>query len=108
MKRGKVWMVNFDPQIGSEIRHERPAVVEREPFTRLRRTVTVIPLSSAHAQTEFPLLVATRFLGRNGVAVVDQIRACDKRRFGRHVGRLTDSEMEQISSALADLLDLAG
>jgi len=109
MKRGEVWMVNFDPQIGSEIRHDRPAVVvEREPFTRLRRTVTVIPLSTAHTQTEFPLLIATRFLGRSGVAVIDQLRACDKRRFGRQVGRLTDSEMQQVSSALADLLDLAG
>src|SRR5437867_6038852 len=37
-----------------------------------------------------------------------QLRACDKRRFGRQVGRLSDSEMQLVSNALADLLDLAG
>jgi len=42
MKRGEVWLVNFDPQIGSEIKKARPGViVEREPFTRLRRTTVV-------------------------------------------------------------------
>jgi mRNA interferase MazF len=107
MKRGEVWMVNFEPQLGSEIKKERPAViVEREPFTRLRRTVMVIPLSAAHAQTEFPLLIATQTMGRAGVAVVDQLRDCDKRRFGKRLGRLSDSEMEQISRAVTDLLDL--
>src|SRR5438093_1152005 len=108
MKRGEVWMVNFDPQMGAEIKKLRPAViVEREPFTRLRRTATVIPLSARYAKTEFPLLIATRFMGRAGVAVIDQLKACDKRRFGRRVGRLSDAEMEQISHALIDLLDLA-
>ncbi len=107
MKRGEVWLVNFDPQIGSEIKKARPAViVEREPFSRLRRTVTVVPLSTAHAQTEFPLLVATRFKGFVGVAVVDQIKACDKSRFIRRMGQLSKAEMEGISQAVVDLFDL--
>ena len=46
-------------------------------------------------------------MGQRGVAVIDQLKACDKRRFGRRVGRLSDAEMEQISQALVDLLDLA-
>jgi len=100
-------MVNFDPQIGAEIKKERPAViVEREPFSRLRRTIMVIPLSAAHDKTEFPLLIATKLLGHPGVALIDQLRACDKRRFGQRLGRLSDAEMQQISRALSDLLDL--
>jgi len=107
MKRGEVWLVNFDPQIGSEIKKARPAViVEREPFTRLRRTVAVVPLSAAHDQTEFPLLVATRFKGFAGVAVVDQLKACDKSRLIRRVGQLSEVEMEEISRAMVDLFDL--
>jgi len=108
MKRGEVWMINFDPQIGAEIKHQRPAViVEREPFTLLRSTVAVVPLSASHTKTEFPLLIATRFMNRDGVAVTDQLKACDKRRFGPKVGSLSEAEMEQISRALTDLLDLA-
>ena len=98
--------MNFDPQKGSEIKKARPAViVEREPFTRMRRTVAVVPLSAAHHQTEFPLLVATRFKGFNGVAVVDQLKACDKSRFLRRMGRLSEAEMEEISRAVVDLFD---
>lgn len=107
MKRGDVWLVNFDPQIGAEIEKVRPAViVEREPFTKRRRTIAVVPLSAAHSQTEFPLLIATKLLGRTGVAVIDQLKACDKRRFVRKLGRLSTLEMEQISRALIDLFDL--
>ena len=107
MKRGEVWLVNFDPQLGSEIKKQRPAViVEREPFVDLRRTVAVVPLSKAHDQTEFPLLVATEFEGVTGVAVLDQIKACDKRRFVRQIGELTDGQMSEISRGLVDLLDL--
>lgn len=103
----RVWLINFDPQTGAEIKHQRPAViVEREPFTRLRRTVAVVPLSASHTQTEFPLLIATRFMNRDGVAVIDQLKACDEGRFGQKVGSLSEVEMAQISRALTDLLDL--
>ena len=59
MNRGEIWLVNFDPTIGSEIKKTRPAIIlSRQPFNRLRRTVIVVPLSSAHVKTEFPLLIA--------------------------------------------------
>lgn len=107
MNRGEIWLVNFDPTIGSEIRKTRPAViVSRQPFNRLRRTVLVVPLSSAHHATEFPLLIAMRSGGRPAVAVVDQIKAAAKERFIRKLGVASPEEMEQISEALGTLLSL--
>ena len=42
MERGDAWLVNFNPQAGSEMKEPPPAViVERKPFTRLRRTTVV-------------------------------------------------------------------
>ncbi len=79
MNRGEICLVNFDPTIGSEIRKTRPAIIlSGQPFNRLRRTLMVVPLSSAHEQTEFPLLIAVRSSGRPSVAVVDQIKAAAK------------------------------
>jgi mRNA interferase MazF len=107
MKRGEMWLVNFDPTIGSEIKKTRPAVIlSSQPFNRLRRTLVVVPVSSAHDQTEFPLLIAIRSSSRPAVAVVDQVKAAAKERFIRKLGVASANEMEQISDALATLLNL--
>ena len=107
MNRGEIWLVNFDPTIGSEIKKTRPAIiVSNQPFNRLRRTLVVVPLSTAHEQTEFPLLIAIRSAGRPGVAVVDQIKAAAKERFIRKLALATEAEMAQISDALGALLQL--
>src|SRR6266436_6200313 len=100
MNRGEVYWINFDPQIGAETKKIRPAVVlSRQPFNRKRRTVIVIPLSKAHTQTEWPLLIAVRTTGI-GVAVIDQIKAADKSRFGSCLGRLSDEEMKRFPRPL--------
>ena len=107
MNRGEIWLVNFDPTIGGEIKKTRPAViVSDQPFNRLRRTVVVVPLSSSHDQTEFPLLIAIRSSARPSVAVVDQVKAAAKERFIRKVAVATAGEMAQIGEALATVLNL--
>lgn len=107
MNRGEIWLVNFDPTIGSEIKKTRPAVIiSGQPFNRLRRTVVVVPLSSAHRRTAFPLLIAIHSSGRPAVAVVDQVKAAAKERFIRKLGSASATEMQQISEALATLLSL--
>jgi mRNA interferase MazF len=107
MNRGEIWLVNFDPTLGSEIKKTRPAIiVSGQPFNRFRRTVVVVPLSSAHERTEFPLLVAIRSSSKPSVAVIDQIKAAAKERFIRKLGVATSSEMRQINDALSTLIEL--
>jgi mRNA interferase MazF len=107
MNRGEIWLVNFDPTLGSEIKKTRPAIIiSGQPFNRFRRTVVVVPLSSAHEQTEFPLLIAIRSSGKPSVAVIDQIKAAAKERFIRKLGVATASEMSQINDALSTLIEL--
>ncbi len=107
MKQGELWLVNFDPSLGSEIKKTRPAIIlSGEPFNRLRRTLIVVPLSTAHNRTEFPLLIAIRSSGKPSVAVVDQIKAAAKERFIRKLGEATSTEMDQIHDALATLLEM--
>jgi mRNA-degrading endonuclease toxin of MazEF toxin-antitoxin module len=40
------------------------------------------------------------------VAVIDQLKAADKARFGARIGKLADQEMFDIGDAVAFLLDL--
>lgn len=100
MKRGDVYWVNFDPQLGSEIKKTRPAVVVGADVVNAnRRTVLVMPLTAAHTETLWPVMVGVKATGP-ACAVIDQVKACDKARFQKRIGKLTPTEMTEIDSAL--------
>lgn len=105
-RRGEIWWVALDPTIGSEIAKRRPCVVmTRDLINQHRRTVVVVPLSSS-PKASSPILIAVNCAGRPAVAVVDQIRAVAKERLQSRMGILTGPEMEAISEALQQVLEL--
>ena len=106
LKRGDVYWVDLNPTNGSEIKKQRPCVLMgATPINQARRTVLVIPLSSSGTPRP-PLAVEVECLGRNVVAVCDQLRAVDKSRLREHAGALTADGLEQIEEALRRILSL--
>ena len=106
-RRGEIWWAALDPTLGSEIAKTRPCVVfSRDVVNQNRRTVVVVPLSSAPSAHP-PILVAVSCGGRRAVAVVDQIRAISKQRLRNRIGLLTEPEMEAIGEALRQILSFA-
>jgi len=106
MNRGDVYWVNLDPTAGSEIKKTRPCVIiGANPINRARRTVVVIPLSSAGTPNP-PLVIEVDCLGRKALAVCDQIRAVDKSRFGNKADSLSRQDLEAIESELRQVLCL--
>ena len=104
MKRGDVYWANLDPTIGSEIKKTRPCVlVGANPINTARRTVVVVPLSSS-AKARPPLTIPVFFLGKEAVAVTDQIRAIDKSRLIEKGGALTSEELKAIEEGLRQVL----
>ncbi len=107
LNRGEVYWVNLDLTKDSEIRKMRPCVlVGATPINQARRTLVVVPLSSATTTARSPLTVKVTCLDRARVAVCDQIRAVDKTRLVRHMGSLKKSEMAEIDKALRQVLSL--
>ena len=105
-RRGEVWWTALDPTIGSEIAKTRPCLVmTRDLVNQHRRTVVVVPLSSA-PKASSPILIGVNCAGRPAVAVVDQIRAVAKERLHSRMGVLTQSEMDAIGEALKQVLEL--
>jgi mRNA interferase MazF len=45
IKSGEIWIVNFSPQIGSEIRKERPAVIVNSDIIGKLPLKTVVPIT---------------------------------------------------------------
>jgi mRNA interferase MazF len=106
LKRGDIYWVNLDPTVGSEIKKKRPCVlIGATPINDARRTVLVLPLSSAGTPRP-PLAVQVECLGRKAVAVCDQLRAIDKRRLREKAGSLKASDLKEIEDGLRQVLSL--
>ena len=106
MNRGDIYWVDLNPTKGSEINKLRPCVlVGATPINQARRTVIVVPLSTA-AIVRPPLTISVSCLGREVIAVCDQIRAVDKTRLTKHAGSLSFKDMQAIDEGLRQVLSL--
>lgn len=83
MERGEIYVVVFDPVVGSETDKTRPAVVvvQNELANRSSPTVTVVPLTSQIARV-FPfqarLAAGEGGLEQESKALCEQIRTVSK------------------------------
>lgn len=85
MKQFDIYLVNFDPTIGAEIKKTRPAViVSPDGMNKNLQTVIVAPLT--HTVKNYPSRIATNFRGQNGEVVLDQLRSVDKHRLIKKQG----------------------
>jgi mRNA interferase MazF len=106
ISRGDVWWVSLDPTQGAEIQKTRPCVVlTNDTLNRLRKTVVVIPLSTA-AKPHPPITLSVTCDHKRVVAVVDQIRAVAKHRLVNKLGTLSEADMDALSQAAATILEL--
>ena len=106
MKRGEVWVVNFEPAVGGEIRKRRPAVIISNNRTnRHLNRVQVVPVSS-RVEKMFACEAPLSLRGRPNKAKADQIATVSKKRLGRRVGRVSRTEMQGIERAVRVQLDL--
>jgi mRNA interferase MazF len=104
--RGEVWWVSLDPTQGSEIRKTRPCVVlTHDTLNRLRRTVVVVPLSTA-AKPHPPITVQVTCQGQSAVAVIDQVRAVAKHRLKSRIETVTSGDLAAIGRALSTILEI--
>jgi mRNA interferase MazF len=105
-RRGEVWWVQLDPTKGSEIAKTRPCIVVTSDLVNARRrTVVVIPISSG-PQPAPPLSIAINHKWVDGVAIIDQIRAAAKERFGNRMGEISTQEVAAVEDGICQVLGL--
>ena len=87
MKRGDIWLAALDPTLGSEIQKTRPCVVVTPAeLNDNLRTVVVAPMTTGSRPA--PFRVPIGFAGKRGLIVLDQIRAVDKKRLVKRLGKV--------------------
>jgi mRNA interferase MazF len=104
--RGEVYLVEFDPPRGSEIRKTRPClVISPDELNHHLRTAIVAPMTTGgHA---YPFRPSCRFGGKEGQVALDQIRTVDRDRLRKRLGALSASALDPIFGVLADLFEFS-
>lgn len=112
MDRGEVWLVALPSAPGREQQGQRPAVVlQDEAYGRRSPLVLVVPLTSQLASLRFPATLRLDPSAENGldvpsVAMVFQLRALDRARFVRRIGRVSRSELRRIEAEVRRMAGL--
>ncbi len=100
--RGEVWLCTLDPTFGSEIRKTRPClVVSPDGMNNGLRTVLVAPLTSSGRPTRFRVPVTLR--DKPGLILPDQMRALDKTRLVKAMGRVDDAVLTAVLEVLGQM-----
>jgi mRNA-degrading endonuclease toxin of MazEF toxin-antitoxin module len=109
MKLGDIHWVELPDRGGREQSGRRPAVIWQDSAAfPLLPTVLVIPLSSQQGALRFGGTVLIQPSTANGlslpsVALVFQPGACDAKRVGTRLGRLSDAELATVAEVARKL-----
>ncbi len=97
-----VFLISLDPTVGRKIKKKRPClVVSPDEMNRHLGKVLVAPMTTnAHA---YPTRVACRFQAKTGEIVLDQIRAVDRTRLVRRLGRINPATRDDVLAVLAEM-----
>jgi mRNA interferase MazF len=109
---GSIWLVNFDPSIGTEIRKTRPAVIISGTSFNQRSKVSVLTITSANLSDRLrPVIVPlipspTNGLSNNSFVVCVDPMTFDKRRLIQCLGEIELDQLQEIQQILVRYLEL--
>jgi len=103
MKQYSIYSVNLDPTLGHEIKKTRPCIIlSPNEMNNNLSTIIIAPMTTK--SHNFPTRIEINFQGKNGWIVLDQIRAIDKVRLVKALGKLDASKVKEIKDVLNEML----
>jgi mRNA interferase MazF len=102
----EIWLVSLDPTQGSEMRKTRPClVISPDEMNRHLRTVLIAPMTTV--ERAYPTRVSLTFHGKHGQVALDQIRAVDRQRLVRRIGKVSAATAQAVSIVLVEMFSRA-
>lgn len=110
-RRGDIYLVNFDPTLGAEIRKTRPALILQNDIANRHSPITIVAaISSKFGDPRYPteVLVAQPEggLSVDSVVLLNQIRSIDRRRLTKRLGVVRPATMDKVEQAMQISLGL--
>lgn len=106
VKRGDIFYADLSPVVGSEQGGVRPVlIVQNDTGNRHSPTVIAAAITSqtgkARLPTHISLAAMSCGLPKDSVVLLEQIRTLDKKRLREHMGRVDETMMKQVDTAIA-------
>lgn len=104
-RRGEIWLVRFDPAVGTEIKKTRPAVIiSNNMANKHSHAVTVLPITARKTSQLYPFDTSlpedTLGLSKPSKIKCDQVRTVDKQRLPKLLGYLDPQTLLKTEEAL--------
>ena len=105
-KRGEIWLVDFEPTIGSEIKKIRPALVISSDAINKLPIKLVSPITDW--KPYFAAIESTPSNGLSKISTLDalQLRGLDVQRFIRRLGTISEKTMAEVAIAIVTVIEV--
>jgi mRNA interferase MazF len=111
VRRGDVYYADLSPVVGSEQGGIRPVlIVQNDTGNKYSPTVIAAAITSRTGKTKLPTHIEVSAgidrngvksgLPKNSVILLEQIRTIDKKRLMERMGKLDETTMQQVNSAI--------
>ena len=99
-RRGEVYWISFDPEIGHETKKTRPClIVSNDIGNEVSEIIIIAPITSKISKN-YPYNVKAFINGKDAKVMLNQVRAMDKSRVGKIICSLDTSTMDAVDDAL--------
>ena len=105
-KRGDIFWISLDPTVGSETQKTRPCVIISNNAQNKKSPRVIMAPITSKVKTIYPFEAAVMVNGKEGKAMLDQIRAVDKARLTGKITSIDILTMLEIEKALKIALAL--
>ena len=102
IERFNIFLVRLDPTTGAETAKTRPCVVvSPDELNRSVSTVIIAPMTTV--RRGWPTRVEITFQDKTGEIALDQIRAVDKSRLVKRLGKLDSETADTVLDTLGEM-----
>jgi mRNA interferase MazF len=104
-RRGEIYLVNFDPTLGAEVRKTRPALVIQNDVANRHSPITIVAaITSKFDEELYPTEVAIPAreggLTADSVVLLNQVRSIDRQRLVNKLGLVKPETLAQVDEAI--------
>ena len=104
-RRGDIYLVNFDPTAGAEMRKTRPALVIQNDIANRHSPITIVAAITSRFEappypTEVVIEPGESGLSQRSATLLNQVRSVDRKRLVKRIGRAGPAAMQQVDQAI--------
>ena len=103
ISRFDIVLVKLNPTAGSEIQKTRPCIIISPNEMNVLKTIIIAPMTSKGF--DFIFRPKIKFEDKNGLILLDQIRAVDKTRIVKKIGIVEKKKAREISKMLTEIFE---